>query len=96
MSEILALANDALQATIVIFGSSVVLYNLRHFWRDRPTRAFSNLILFVVIVYLTELMATRTSIIPDREPWLRALADWIGRRDGFFASSPCTTGAAVL
>lgn len=76
MSEILALANDALQATIVIFGSSVVLYNLRHFWRDRPTRAFSNLILFVVIVYLTELMATRTSIIPDREPWLRL--EWVG------------------
>jgi hypothetical protein len=76
MNGLLALANDALQATIVIFGSSVVLYNLRHFRRDRPTRAFSNLVLFVVIVYLTELMATRASVTASREPWLRL--EWVG------------------
>jgi hypothetical protein len=76
MSGFLALVNDALQATIVIFGGSVVLYNLRHFRRDRPTRAFSNLILFVIIVYLTELMATRASVTPGREPWLRL--EWVG------------------
>jgi hypothetical protein len=59
------------------FGGSVVLYNLRHFRRDRPTRAFSNLILFVIIVYLTELMATRASVTPfSREPWLRL--EWVG------------------
>jgi hypothetical protein len=76
MNEVLALANDALQATIVIFGSAVVLYNLRHFRRDRPTRAFSNLIIFVVIVYLTELLATRASAPFSREQWLRL--EWVG------------------
>jgi hypothetical protein len=76
MNEVLALANDALQATIVIFGSAVVLYNLRHFRRDRPTRAFSNLIIFVVIVYLTELLATRATAPFSREQWLRL--EWVG------------------
>lgn len=73
---ILALINDVLQAAIVIFGSAVVLYNLRHFLRDRVTRAFSNLVLYVVIVYLTELMASRTNITVSPEPWLRV--EWVG------------------
>ncbi|MDX1687274.1 MAG: hypothetical protein R3248_04760 [Candidatus Promineifilaceae bacterium] len=73
---ILALTNDVLQAAIVIFGSAVVLYNLRHFLRDRVTRAFSNLVLYVVIVYLTELMASRTNITASPEPWLRL--EWVG------------------
>ena len=73
---ILALINDVLQATIVIFGGAVILYNLRHFRRDRVTRAFSNLVSFVVVVYLTELMATRTNITHSAEPWLRL--GWVG------------------
>lgn len=73
---VLALINDVLQAAIVIFGSAVVLYNLRHFLRDRVTRAFSNLVLYVVIVYLMELMASRTNITASPEPWLRV--EWVG------------------
>lgn len=72
----MALLNDILQATIVIFGSAVVLYNLPHYGRDRVTRSFSNLVIFVVIVYLTELMASRTNITVSAEPWLRL--EWIG------------------
>ncbi|MDX1664597.1 MAG: hypothetical protein R3272_12450 [Candidatus Promineifilaceae bacterium] len=75
-TTLLALTNDVLQATIVIFGAAVVLYNLRHFLRDRVTRAFSNLVLFVVIVYLTELIASRAHITLSRETWLRL--EWVG------------------
>lgn len=74
--QILALINDVLQATIVIFGSAVVLYNLRHFWRDRVTRSFSNLVAFVVIVYFMELLASRTNFAASSEPWLRL--EWVG------------------
>ena len=76
MIETLALTNDVLQAAIVIFGVAVVLYNLRHVRRDRVTRAFAALISFVVIVYLTELMASRTTITVSGEPWLRL--GWVG------------------
>jgi hypothetical protein len=68
MIETLALTNDVLQAAIVIFGVAVVLYNLRHVRRDRVTRAFAALISFVVIVYLTELMASRTTITVSAAP----------------------------
>ena len=76
LHQLLALVNDVLQAAIVIFGSAVALFNLRHFIRDRVTRAFTNLVFFVVIVYLTELMATRTNITVSSEPWLRL--EWVG------------------
>lgn len=72
----MALINDVLQAAIVIFGASVALYNLRHFVRDRVTRSFTNLVFFVVIVYFTELMVSRTDILLSREVWLRL--QWIG------------------
>lgn len=75
-NQILALINDVLQAAIVIFGSAVALFNLRHFVRDRVTRSFTNLIFFVVVVYLTELMASRTNITVSSEPWLRL--EWVG------------------
>jgi hypothetical protein len=74
--EILALINDILQAAIVIFGVAVVLYNLRHVVRDRVTRAFNSLLLFVVIVYFTELMATRAAVPLSTEQWLRL--EWLG------------------
>jgi len=74
--EILALINDVLQAAIVIFGVAVVLYNLRHVVRDRVTRAFNALLLFVVIVYFTELMATRAAVPLSTEQWLRL--EWFG------------------
>ena len=73
---VLALINDVLQAAIVIFGVAVVLYNLRHVVRDRVTRAFNSLLLFVVIVYFTELMATRAAVPISSDKWLRL--EWIG------------------
>lgn len=76
LTNLLALINDVLEAAIVIFGSAVVLYNLPHWRRDRVTRAFSNLIIFVVIVYLTELLASRTIAPLSAETWLRL--GWIG------------------
>lgn len=76
MIEFLALFNDVVQATAVIFGAAVVLYNTRHVRRDRVTRAFSALLSFVVIVFLTELMASRTTIMDSAEPWLRL--GWLG------------------
>lgn len=76
LPDILALANDVLQATIVIFGTAVVLYSLRHSFRDRVTRAFNALLFFVVVVYLTELMVSRTTVAISAEAWLRL--EWIG------------------
>jgi hypothetical protein len=72
----LALINDVLQAIIVVFGVAVVLYNLRYILRDRVTRAFSSLIIFVVLVYFTELLATRTAMADSAEVWIRL--GWIG------------------
>lgn len=72
----LALANDVLQAVIVIFGSAVVLYHLGRSLRVPVIRAFCALISFVVIVYLTELLVSRTIISSSAETWLRL--EWIG------------------
>lgn len=72
----LALANDVLQAVIVIFGSAVVLYHLGRSLRVPVIRAFCALISFVVIVYLTELLVSRTIISQSAETWLRL--EWIG------------------
>lgn len=74
--NILAILNDVLQSAIVIFGSSVVLYNLGYSLHDRVTRAFTALVAFVVMVYMTELLV---SYIPDvvlLGAWLRL--EWIG------------------
>jgi hypothetical protein len=76
LPDILALANDVLQATIVIFGTAVVLYSLRHSFRDRVARAFNALLFFVVIVYLTELLVSRTTVALSAEAWLRL--GWVG------------------
>ncbi|MCA9875357.1 MAG: hypothetical protein KC441_16915 [Anaerolineales bacterium] len=74
--EILALINDVLQAIIVIFGSAVVLYNLGRSRRIRVMRAFSALVTFVVIVYLTELLVSRIISTEVAANWLRV--GWIG------------------
>src|SRR5690606_38344262 len=74
--QILALTNDVLQAAIVIFGSAVALYNLRHYIRDRVTCSFTNLVFFVVIVYLTESMASRADVALSSQHWLRL--EWVG------------------
>ena len=74
--NILAISNDVLQSAIVIFGSSVVLYNLGYSIHDRVTRAFTAVVAFVVIVYMTELLV---SYIPESAligSWLRL--EWIG------------------
>lgn len=75
--ERLALLNDVLEAVIVIFGSAVVLYNLgSRILREPVTRAFCALITFVLIVYLTELLVSRTIIRESAETWLRL--GWVG------------------
>jgi hypothetical protein len=76
LTEILALINDIIQATIVIFGAAVLLYNLPHSFRDRVTRAFNSLLFFVVLVYFTELLVTRAILPWSTEVWIRL--EWIG------------------
>lgn len=76
LTEIMALINDIVQATIVIFGAAVLLYNLPHSFRDRVTRAFNSLLFFVVIVYFTELLVTRAVVPLSTEIWIRL--EWIG------------------
>lgn len=76
LPDILALVNDILQAAIVVFGIAVALYNLPHSFRDRVTKAFNSLLFFVVIVYFTEVLVTRTTLSTSAEPWMRL--EWIG------------------
>jgi hypothetical protein len=76
LPEFLALLNDVLQAVIVIFGSAVVLYHIGRSLRARVMLAFCALISFVVIVYLTELLVSRTIITNSSETWLRL--SWVG------------------
>ncbi|MEM7115742.1 MAG: hypothetical protein AAF614_25095 [Chloroflexota bacterium] len=76
LANILTFLNDVLQAIIVIFGSAVVLYNLNRALRFSVIRAFCALISFVVIVYLSELLVSRTIVTVSAETWLRL--EWIG------------------
>lgn len=76
LADALALTNDVLQAIIVIFGLAVVLYNAGRSLREPITRAFCLLITFVSLVYLTELMVSRTIVSDSREIWLRV--EWVG------------------
>lgn len=76
LADILALINDVLQAIIVIFGTAVVLYNTNRLRRAEVTRAFCALISFVVLVYLSELLVSRTIVSTSAEFWLRL--GWIG------------------
>ncbi len=73
---ILALANDVLQAIIVIFGSAVVLFYSNRLRRSAVTRAFVLLIVFVVLVYLSELLVSRIVEPTSAEIWLRI--GWVG------------------
>ncbi|MFQ5434059.1 MAG: hypothetical protein ACE5FD_04205, partial [Anaerolineae bacterium] len=74
--DFLALANDVLQAFIVIFGAAVALYNLGRSQRSAVIRSFTALVSFVIIVYLAELLASRIIISPSAEIWLRL--EWVG------------------
>lgn len=76
IAAFLAYFNDVLQAIIVIFGVAVVLYNLPRLPRGAVIRAFSATIAFVVLVYLTELLVSRT-IRPDAAEMFLRLG-WIG------------------
>lgn len=76
LADILALVNDVLQAVIVIFGSAVVLYNIGRSLRLPVIRAFCILVSLVVLVYLTELLVSRTIISRSADTWLRI--EWIG------------------
>ncbi|MBP8000302.1 MAG: hypothetical protein KA314_11685 [Chloroflexi bacterium] len=76
IADFLALSNDLIQATIVIFGASVVLYNLRYIGRSRVTKSFTNLVMLVVVAFLAELMASRANLLLSAEIWLRV--QWVG------------------
>ncbi len=76
LADVFALINDVLQAIIVIFGTAVVLYNSGRSLHEPITRAFCLLITFVSLVYLTELMVSRTIVSDSREIWLRV--QWAG------------------
>lgn len=76
LSDNLALINDILQATIIIFGASVVLYNLKYVRRDRVIRAFTLLLGAVIAVYFTELLVSRTQLADSAVGWLRV--QWLG------------------
>ena len=76
LADILALINDILQAVIVIFGSAVVLFYSNRLRRSAITRSFILLILFVVLVYLSELLVSRIVVPESAEMWLRI--GWIG------------------
>ncbi len=76
VGNILALTNDILQAIIVIFGTAVVLYNIGRGRRDRVTRAFITLIVFVSITYFAELLVSRALIPVSAEILLRF--QWVG------------------
>jgi hypothetical protein len=70
LPDIFALINDVLQAIIVIFGSAVVLYNLGRSLRIPVMRAFCALISFVVLVYLAEMLVSRTIVSDTAQSWL--------------------------
>ncbi|MCB0030325.1 MAG: hypothetical protein KDE28_20585, partial [Anaerolineales bacterium] len=76
LATILALINDVVQSTIVIFGASIVLYNMRFVLRDRASRAFTALLFFLVIAFFTELVASQTEFLSSAELWLRL--EWFG------------------
>lgn len=76
LADFFALVNDVLQAIIVIFGSAVVLYYSNRIRRAEVTRAFCLLIAFVVMVYLSELLVSRTIVSASAETWLRI--GWVG------------------
>lgn len=76
IANLLSFFNDVLQAIIVIFGAAVVLYNLNRVTRHAVIRSFCALIGFVVIVYLVELLVSRTIVTVSAETWLRL--EWIG------------------
>ena len=76
VTDALALINDIVQAAIVVFGVAILLYNLRHMFRDRVTRAFNSLLFFVVIVYFTELLVTRATFPLSTANWIKL--EWIG------------------
>jgi hypothetical protein len=76
LAGILALINDILQAIIVIFGSAVILFYSNRLRRSAVTRAFILLLLFVILVYLSELLVSRIVEPQSAERWLRI--GWIG------------------
>jgi GAF domain-containing protein len=76
IARIFGYINDVLQSIIVIFGAAVVLYNIPRLSRGAVPRTFSILITFVVLVYLTELLVSR-SVAPASADLLLRIG-WIG------------------
>ena len=76
MAYVFGYANDVLQSIIVIFGAAVVLYNIPRLARGTVQRSFSALIGLVVLVYLMELLVSR-SVAPASAEFLLRVG-WIG------------------
>ncbi len=76
LADFFSLLNDVLQAVIVIFGTAVFLYYSTRWRRSDVVRAFCLLIGFVVLVYLSELLVSRTIVSTSAETLLRI--GWIG------------------
>ncbi len=76
LTDFLALANDIIQAIIVIFGTAVVLYNLPYVRENRVSRTYSLLLAAVVVVFLTELLVSRVRLVGSAENWLNV--KWLG------------------
>jgi hypothetical protein len=76
LPDTLALINAIIQGAIVVFGVSVTLYNVRHIFHDRVTRAFNSLLFFVVITYFMELLVNLVTVPLSAETWVRL--EWIG------------------
>ncbi len=76
IQALLPTINIVLQSAIVIFGASIILYNLPYVLRDRVTRSFVLLTTFVVIVFTAELIVSIGIPISSSENWLRA--EWVG------------------
>ncbi|MGB1253844.1 MAG: histidine kinase N-terminal 7TM domain-containing protein [Candidatus Promineifilaceae bacterium] len=74
--NLLPLINDILQAVIVIFGVSVVLYYLPTARKDHAQRAFSLVLASVVTVFFSELVVSRTVLPGSNLDWLRF--KWVG------------------
>lgn len=76
LTSFLKLTNTVLEAAIVIFISSVVLYGIQSSFRNRVSRATNLLLTFTVIAYLGDLLLTQVSTPQDMERLLRI--QWIG------------------
>lgn len=68
--------NELLTAGIAITAFSLLLYALTFNLRDRVARSFAIILVCVVIVFVTEAIATTAASVSELELWLRL--QWVG------------------